>query len=63
MKGKVLESIKPEETNLVEINQNSYERSFDLTKKKKEGCMQKLDELIGKKKETESATNITNKKK
>ena len=35
MKGKVLESIKPEESNLVEINQNSYERSFDLTKKKK----------------------------
>ena len=34
MKGKIKESITPEEFHLVErIHQNSYKKSFDLTKK------------------------------
>ena len=34
LKGKIKESITPEEFHLVErINQNSYKKSFDLTKK------------------------------
>ena len=34
LKGKIKESITPEEFHLVErIHQNSYKKSFDLTKK------------------------------
>ena len=61
LKGKILESITPEEFYLVEkIHENSYKKSFDLTKKRN---IKKFDELIGKKKVTQSATNITDKKK
>ena len=61
LKRKILESITPEEFHLVEkIHQNSYKKSFDLTKKRH---IRKFDELIGKNKVTQSATNITDKKK
>ena len=34
LKGKILESITPEQFHLVEkINQNSYKKSFDVTKR------------------------------
>ena len=47
------------EFHLVEkIHENSYMKSFDLTKKRR-----KFDELINKNKITQSATNITDKKK
>ena len=60
-KGKILESITPEEFHLVEkIHENSYKKSFELTKKRH---MRKLNELINKNKVTQSATNITDKKK
>ena len=60
LKGKILESITPEEFHLVEkIHEKSY-KSFDLTKKRR---IQKFDELISKNKVTQSATNITDKKK
>ena len=60
-KGKILESITPEEFSHVEkIHQNSYSKSFDLAKKRH---ICKLDELISKNKVTESATKITDKKK
>ena len=61
LKGKILESIKPEEFHLVEkIHENSYKESFELTKKRH---IQKFNELISKNKVTQSATNITDKKK
>ena len=61
LKGKVLESITPEEFNLVEkIHEILCKKSFELTKK---GHIQKLNELISKNKVTQSATNITDKKK
>ena len=61
LKGKILESITPEEFHLVEkIHENSYKKSFDLIKKRH---IQKFDELISKNKITQSATNITDKKK
>ena len=61
LKGKILESIKPEEFHLVEkIHENSYKKSFDLTKKRH---IRKLDELISKNKITQSATNMADKKK
>ena len=61
LKGKILESITPEEFHLVEkIHENSYKKSFDLTKKRH---IRKFDELISKNKITQSATNITDKKK
>ena len=61
LKGKILESITPEEFHLVEkIHENSYKKSFDLTKKRH---IRKFDELISKNKMTQSATNITDKKK
>ena len=57
LKGKILESITPEEFHLVEkINQNSHKKSFDLIKKRH---IRKFDELISKNKITQSATNIT----
>ena len=61
LKGKILESITPEEFHLiVKIHENSYKKSFDLTKKRH---VRKFDELIRKSKVTQSATNITDKKK
>ena len=61
LKGKVLESITPEEFHLVEkIHENLYKKSFELTKKKH---IRKCNELISKNKVTQSATNITDKKK
>ena len=60
-KGKIIESITPEKFHLVEkIQQNSYKKSSDLIKKRH---IQKFDELINKNKVTQSATNITDKKK
>ena len=61
MKGKILESITPEEFHLVEkIHENSYKKSFDLTKKIH---IRKFDELISRNRITQSATNITDNKK
>ena len=58
LKGKILESITPEEFHLVEnIHENSYKKSFNLTKKRH------IPKLISKNKATQSATNITDKKK
>ena len=61
LKRKILESITPEGFHLVEnIHQNSYKKSFGLTKKRH---IRKFHELIGKNKVTQSATNIADKKK
>ena len=61
MKGKTLESITPEEFHLVEkIHENSYKKSFDLTKRIH---IRKFDELISRNRITQSATNITDNKK
>ena len=61
LKGKILEFIKPKEFHLVDkIHENSYEKSFELTKKRH---VQKFNELISKNKVIQSATNITDKKK
>ena len=61
LKGKILESITPEEFHLVEkIHENSYKKSFELTKKRH---TRKSNELISKNKVTQSAANITDKKK
>ena len=61
VKGKILESITPEEFHLVEkIYKNLYKKSFDLTIKR---YIWKFDELISKNKITQSATNITDKMK
>ena len=61
LKGKILESITPEEFPLVEkIHKNSYKKSFELTKKRHR---RKFNELISKNKVTQSAANITDKKK
>ena len=61
IKGKILEFITPEEFHLVEkIHGNLYKKSFELTKKRH---IQKFNELISKNKVTQSATNITAKKK
>ena len=60
LKGKILESISPEEFDLVEkIHENLYKKSFQLRKKR---CIQKFNELISKNKVTQSATNMTEKK-
>ena len=60
-KGKILESITPEEFHLVEkIHENSYKKSFELTKKRH---IRKFNELISNNKVTQSATNITDKKR
>ena len=46
LKGKILESITPEEFHLVEkIHQNWYKKSFDLTKKR---YIRQFDKLISK---------------
>ena len=61
LKGKILESITPEEFHHVEkIHENSYNKSFELTK---ERHIQKFNELISKNKVTKSTTNIADKKK
>ena len=61
LKGKILESITPEEFHLVEkVHENSYKNSFELTKKRH---IRKFNELISKNKVTQSATNITDQKK
>ena len=61
LKGKILESLTPEEFHLVEkVHENLYKKSFELTKKRH---IQKFNELINKNKVTQSATNITDKKK
>ena len=61
LKGKILESITPEEFHLVEkIHENSYKKSFKLIKKRH---IRKFNELISKNKVTQSATNITYKEK
>ena len=61
VQGKISESTTPEEFHLVEkIHQNSYKKSFELTKKRH---IRKLNELISKIKVIQSATNIANKKK
>ena len=61
LKDKILESITPEEFHLVEkIHKDSYKKSFELTKK---GHIHKFNKLINKNKVTQSATNITDKKK
>ena len=60
-KGKILQSITPEEFHLVKkIHKNLYKKSFNLTKKTP---IPKFNELVSKNKVTQSATNITNKKK
>ena len=61
LKGKILESITPEEFHLVEkIHENLYKESLELTKKRHK---RKFNELINKNKVTQSATNIIDKKK
>ena len=61
LKGKILESITPEEFHLVEkIHENSYKKSFDSTKKRH---IRKFDELISKNKVKQSVINIADKKK
>ena len=61
LKGKILESITPEEFHLVEkIHENSHKKSFGLTKTRH---IRKVNELISKNKGTQSATNATDKMK
>ena len=60
LKSKILEPVTPEEFHLEEkIHENSYQKSFELTKKRH---IRKFKELISKNKVTQSATNITVKK-
>ena len=60
LKGKILESLTPEEFHLVEkIHENSCKKSFELTKRD----IRKFNELICKNKVNQSATNIADKKK
>ena len=61
LKSKILESITSGESHLVEkIHENLYKKSFELTKKRH---IRKFNELVSKNEVTESATNITDKKK
>ena len=61
LKGKILESLTPKESHLVEkIHENSYKESFELTKKR---YKRKFNELISKNKVTQSDTNLADKKK
>ena len=56
-----LDTVSPEEFHLIEnIHENSYKKSFDITKKR---YIQKFDGFIRKNKVTQSATNETDKKK
>ena len=59
--GRILDSTTPEEFHLVEqIHQNLYKKSYGSTKKRH---MRKFNILVSKNKETQSASNITDKKK
>ena len=59
--GRILDSITPEEFHLVEkVHQNLYKKSYDSTKKRH---IRKFNILISKNKVTQSASNITDKKK
>ena len=61
LKGKILESITPEEFHRVEkIHENLYKESLELKKKRH---TRKFNEMIDKNKVTQSTTNITDKKK
>ena len=62
LKGRILESITPEEYHLVEkIHENSYKKTFEVIKKRH---ILKFNELISKNKVTKSsAINITDKTK
>ena len=61
LKGKILEFITPEEFYLVaKIHESSYKKSFELTKKRR---IRIFNELISRNKITQSAMNITDKKK
>ena len=61
LNGKILESITPDLFYLLEkIDENSYKKSFDFTKK---GYIRKFNELTSKNKVTQSATNITDEEK
>ena len=61
LKGNILKSITPEEFYLEEkTDENSHKKHVDLTK---ETHIRKSDESINKNKVTQSATNITDKKK
>ena len=62
LKGKILESITPQEFHFVEkIYENLYKRSFELTKKRH---LRKFNELTSKSEVTQnSATDITDKTK
>ena len=61
LQGKILESRTPKEFHLVEkVHENLYNKSSDLTKKRP---IRKFDELINTNKVTQSAANITDKKK
>ena len=56
-----MKSITPEELHLAgKTHENSYKKSFDLRRRRH---IQKFNELIGKNKITQSATNIRNKNK
>ena len=60
LKSKILESIIPEEFLVEKIHENLYKKCFDLVKKRH---IRKLDALISKNKISQSATNVTDKKK
>ena len=61
LKGKILESITPEEFHLVEkIYENLYKKSFELKNKRN---IRKFNELISKDKVTQTTANITDKEK
>ena len=61
LQGKILESRTPKEFHLVEkVHQNLYNKCSDLTRKRP---TRKFDELINTNKVTQSAANITDKKK
>ena len=60
LKGKILESLTPEEFHLVEkIHENSCKKSFELTRRD----IRKFNELVCKNKVNQSSTNIADKKK
>ena len=57
LKGKLLESITPEEFHFVEkIHENSYKNFFDLTKNR---YIRKFDELVNRNKVIKCVTNVT----
>ena len=61
LKGKILESLTPEEFHLVQIiHENLHKKCFELSKQK---TLSKFTELISSNKVTLSTTDITDKKK